>query len=72
MAIKSAISDEPPKECGARHPRYKSVTCVRIGECANWMPHMGIVTNPNRLPDEQRKFVYWGGRSMEQDRDGPQ
>lgn len=62
------VTDGPPKECGAKHPRYEGVTCVRIGKCWGGSPHMGIVTNPNRLPDEQRRFVYWGGASMEMDR----
>lgn len=62
--------DGPPKECGAQHPRYKGVTCVRIGKCWGGTAHMGISHNPGRPPDEQRKLVYWGGRSEEMDRLG--
>ena len=62
--------DGPPQTCSAEHPRYKGVTCVRIGECWGPMAHVGILSNPRKLPDEQRKFVYWGGASMEMDEHG--
>jgi hypothetical protein len=58
-------SEGPPKACGAEHPRYKGVTCVRIGQCWAGTPHMGIISNPRRSPDEQRRFIYWGGASLE-------
>lgn len=61
------LEDGPPKQCGAKHPRYNDVFCVRYGECWGGMTHMGITTNPNRLPHEQRRFVYWGGASMRMD-----
>lgn len=63
-----SVDDGPPEECGAKHPQYTGVTCVRIGQCRGGTAHMGIVTKSRRLPDEQRKFVYWGGASMEMDR----
>lgn len=63
-------SEGPPKECGAEHPKYNGVSCVRFGECRGITPHMGILSNPRKSPDEQRRFVYWGGASMEMDRVG--
>lgn len=60
------LDDGLPQPCGAIHPTY-GVTCVRYGRCWGGTLHMGIITNPRRLPDEQRKFVYWGGASMEAD-----
>lgn len=46
MPNENTKDEESPKRCGAQHPEYKNVTCVKWGKCM-YDSHIGEIQKRN-------------------------